>query len=103
MGGHRGLHTVTGEDVNALAGVAYLSASHCTDKIRELQERYPETFQPGGSWEGAPGLRNPMPVGCLSLPVFGDGGLRQSKKGGYSSSFPVVTRRSSRNWTVLCG
>lgn len=43
-----GLHTVTGEDVNALAGVAYLSASHCTDKIRELQERYPETFQPGG-------------------------------------------------------
>ncbi len=43
-----GLHTVTGEDIDALAGVAYLSASHCTDKIAELQERYPESFRPGG-------------------------------------------------------
>lgn len=43
-----GLHTVTGEDIDALAGVAYLSASHCTDKIGELQERYPESFRPGG-------------------------------------------------------
>ncbi|WP_292366355.1 MULTISPECIES: MBL fold metallo-hydrolase [unclassified Methanoculleus] len=43
-----GLHTVTGEDIDALAGVAYLSASHCTDKIAKLQERYPESFRPGG-------------------------------------------------------
>ena len=44
-----GLHTVTDEDIDALAGVAYLSASHCTDKIREIRERYPETFRPGGA------------------------------------------------------
>jgi 7,8-dihydropterin-6-yl-methyl-4-(beta-D-ribofuranosyl)aminobenzene 5'-phosphate synthase len=44
-----GLHTVTGEDVEALAGVAYLSASHCTDKIADLAERYPASFRPGGA------------------------------------------------------
>jgi 7,8-dihydropterin-6-yl-methyl-4-(beta-D-ribofuranosyl)aminobenzene 5'-phosphate synthase len=44
-----GLHTVTGEDIEALAGVAYLSASHCTDKIAELTERYPASFRPGGA------------------------------------------------------
>ena len=44
-----GLHTVTAEDIDALAGVAYISASHCTDKIREIEERYPETFRPGGA------------------------------------------------------
>lgn len=43
-----GLHTVADEDIDALAGAAYLSASHCTDKIREIIERYPETFRPGG-------------------------------------------------------
>ncbi|MFY1644202.1 MBL fold metallo-hydrolase [Methanoculleus bourgensis] len=43
-----GLHTVTHEDIDALAGVACISASHCTDKIREIRERYPETFRPGG-------------------------------------------------------
>lgn len=43
-----GLHTVTAEDIDTLAGAAYLSASHCTDKLRELRERYPETFRPGG-------------------------------------------------------
>ncbi|MCM2466276.1 MBL fold metallo-hydrolase [Methanoculleus oceani] len=43
-----GFHTVTGEDIDALAGVTYLSASHCTDKIRELQERYPGSFRAGG-------------------------------------------------------
>jgi len=43
-----GLHTVTGEDIDALAGVAYLSASHCTDKIAELAERYPGSFWLGG-------------------------------------------------------
>jgi 7,8-dihydropterin-6-yl-methyl-4-(beta-D-ribofuranosyl)aminobenzene 5'-phosphate synthase len=43
-----GLHTVTGEDIDALAGVAYLSASHCTDKIAKLAERYPGSFVPGG-------------------------------------------------------
>jgi 7,8-dihydropterin-6-yl-methyl-4-(beta-D-ribofuranosyl)aminobenzene 5'-phosphate synthase len=43
-----GLHTVTDEDIDALAGATYLSASHCTDKIREIGERYPETFRPGG-------------------------------------------------------
>lgn len=44
-----GLHTVSDEDVEALAGVAYLSASHCTDKIAELAERYPASFRPGGA------------------------------------------------------
>ena len=44
-----GLHTVTGEDIDALAGVTYLSASHCTDRIAELQARYPDTFRPGGA------------------------------------------------------
>jgi len=44
-----GLHTVTGEDVGSLAGVAYLSASHCTVKIAELAERYPASFRPGGA------------------------------------------------------
>jgi 7,8-dihydropterin-6-yl-methyl-4-(beta-D-ribofuranosyl)aminobenzene 5'-phosphate synthase len=44
-----GLHTVTGQDIDALAGMAYLSASHCTDKIGELAERYPESFRPGGA------------------------------------------------------
>ena len=44
-----GFHAVTGEDIDALAGAAYLSASHCTERIRELQERYPETFRPGGA------------------------------------------------------
>jgi 7,8-dihydropterin-6-yl-methyl-4-(beta-D-ribofuranosyl)aminobenzene 5'-phosphate synthase len=43
-----GFHTVTNEDIDALAGVAYLSASHCTDKIVELAERYPASFRPGG-------------------------------------------------------
>ena len=43
-----GLHTVSDEDIDALAGVAYLSASHCTDKIAELRERYPDSFRPGG-------------------------------------------------------
>jgi len=43
-----GLHTVSDEDIKSLAGVAYLSASHCTDKIGELAERYPESFRPGG-------------------------------------------------------
>jgi len=31
-----------------MISMTQISASHCTDKIRELQERYPETFQPGG-------------------------------------------------------
>jgi len=44
-----GLHTLTDEDIDALAGAAYLSASHCTERIGELQERYPETFRPGGA------------------------------------------------------
>jgi len=44
-----GLHTVSDEDIEALAGVAYLSASHCTDKIAELAERYPASFRPGGA------------------------------------------------------
>ncbi len=43
-----GFHTITAGDIDALAGVEYLSASHCTDKIPEIQERYPETFRPGG-------------------------------------------------------
>jgi 7,8-dihydropterin-6-yl-methyl-4-(beta-D-ribofuranosyl)aminobenzene 5'-phosphate synthase len=43
-----GFHTVSDEDIDALAGVAYLSASHCTDKIAELRERYPDSFRPGG-------------------------------------------------------
>ena len=44
-----GLHTLTDEDIDALAGAAYLSASHCTERIGELQERYPKTFRPGGA------------------------------------------------------
>ncbi len=43
-----GVHTVSGEDIDALAGVAYLSVSHCTDRIGELAERYPGSFLPGG-------------------------------------------------------
>jgi 7,8-dihydropterin-6-yl-methyl-4-(beta-D-ribofuranosyl)aminobenzene 5'-phosphate synthase len=43
-----GLHTVSGEDIDALAGVAYLSASHCTDRIGEIAGRYPGSFVPGG-------------------------------------------------------
>lgn len=43
-----GLHTVSGEDIDALAGVAYLSASHCTVNLAELRERYPDSFRPGG-------------------------------------------------------
>lgn len=43
-----GFHTVTGEDIDALAGVAYLGTSHCTDRIGELAERYPGSFVPGG-------------------------------------------------------
>jgi len=43
-----GFHTVSGEDIDALAGVAYLSASHCTDRIGDLAERYPGSFRPGG-------------------------------------------------------
>ncbi len=43
-----GFHTVTVEDIDALAGVEYLSASHCTDKITEIRERYPRAFRPGG-------------------------------------------------------
>ncbi len=44
-----GLHTVTGQDMDALAGVTYLSASHCTNKIGEIAERYPASFRPGGA------------------------------------------------------
>ncbi|MDV2482715.1 MBL fold metallo-hydrolase [Methanoculleus sp. Wushi-C6] len=44
-----GLHTVTDEDVGALAGVKYLSASHCTDRIGDLAGRYPDSFRPGGA------------------------------------------------------
>ncbi len=43
-----GLHTVSDADVDALGSVAYLSASHCTDRIEDLQERYPAAFRPGG-------------------------------------------------------
>ena len=43
-----GFHTVTTGDIGALAGLEYLSASHCTDAIPEIRERYPETFRPGG-------------------------------------------------------
>jgi len=43
-----GLHTVSDEDIEALAGLAYLTASHCTDRIGELAARYPNTFRPGG-------------------------------------------------------
>ena len=43
-----GLHTVTDGDIDALEGLAYVSASHCTDKIREIADRYPEAFRPGG-------------------------------------------------------
>jgi 7,8-dihydropterin-6-yl-methyl-4-(beta-D-ribofuranosyl)aminobenzene 5'-phosphate synthase len=43
-----GLHTVTDDDSDALARVAYLSPSHCTDRLNELQERYQGTFRPGG-------------------------------------------------------
>jgi 7,8-dihydropterin-6-yl-methyl-4-(beta-D-ribofuranosyl)aminobenzene 5'-phosphate synthase len=43
-----GLHTVTGEDAAALGRAAYISASHCTDKIEELRTRYPAAFHPGG-------------------------------------------------------
>ena len=43
-----GFHTVTTGDIDALAGVEYLSASHCTDTIPEIRERYPGTFRPGG-------------------------------------------------------
>lgn len=43
-----GLHTVTDEDIDSLAGMVYISASHCTNRIEEIQKRYPETFQPGG-------------------------------------------------------
>lgn len=43
-----GFHTVTVEDIDALAGMKYLSASHCTDKIEEIRGRYPEAFRPGG-------------------------------------------------------
>ncbi|KLK88097.1 beta-lactamase [Methanoculleus sediminis] len=43
-----GFHTVSGEDIDALAGVAYLSASHCTNRIGELAERYPGSFRAGG-------------------------------------------------------
>lgn len=43
-----GFHTVSGEDIDALAAVAYLSASHCTNRIGELAERYPGSFRAGG-------------------------------------------------------
>ncbi|NLB00712.1 MAG: MBL fold metallo-hydrolase [Methanomicrobiales archaeon] len=44
-----GFHTVSDEDIDALAGAAYLSASHCTDRIAEIAERYPDSFRPGGA------------------------------------------------------
>ncbi len=44
-----GLHTVSPEDIDALGAVSYLSASHCTDRIEELQKRYPDAFHPGGA------------------------------------------------------
>lgn len=43
-----GLHTVSDADMDALGSVAYLSASHCTDRIDDLQQRYPAAFRPGG-------------------------------------------------------
>lgn len=43
-----GLHTVTDEDIDSLEGLACVSASHCTDRINDIAERYPETFRPGG-------------------------------------------------------
>ncbi|RXE55211.1 beta-lactamase [Methanoculleus taiwanensis] len=44
-----GLHTVSEEDTDALEAVSYLSASHCTDRIGELEARYPDAFSPGGA------------------------------------------------------
>ncbi|MFA7562106.1 MAG: MBL fold metallo-hydrolase [Methanoculleus sp.] len=44
-----GFHTVSDEDIDALAGATYLSASHCTDRIAEIAERYPDSFHPGGA------------------------------------------------------
>jgi len=43
-----GFHTVSDKDIDVLAGVAYLAASHCTDRIAEIAERYPNSFLSGG-------------------------------------------------------
>jgi len=43
-----GLHSLSDRDLQELASLAYISASHCTENIAHLQERYPASFRPGG-------------------------------------------------------
>ncbi len=44
-----GFHTVSDDDMEVLAGVDYVSPSHCTDRIGELRERYRQAFRSGGA------------------------------------------------------
>ncbi|MDI3506399.1 MAG: 7,8-dihydropterin-6-yl-methyl-4-(beta-D-ribofuranosyl)aminobenzene 5-phosphate synthase [Methanomicrobiaceae archaeon] len=43
-----GLHSLSDRDLQELASLACISASHCTENIAHLQERYPASFRPGG-------------------------------------------------------
>ena len=43
-----GLHSLSRRDLKELARLTSISASHCTENIAQLQERYPASFRPGG-------------------------------------------------------
>jgi 7,8-dihydropterin-6-yl-methyl-4-(beta-D-ribofuranosyl)aminobenzene 5'-phosphate synthase len=44
-----GFHTVHKEDIDCLKGLSYLSASHCTQQLDTIKERYPDIFVNGGA------------------------------------------------------
>ncbi|MDI6867638.1 MBL fold metallo-hydrolase [Methanoculleus sp.] len=43
-----GLHSLSPRDLKELARLDCISASHCTENIAHLQERYPASFRAGG-------------------------------------------------------
>jgi 7,8-dihydropterin-6-yl-methyl-4-(beta-D-ribofuranosyl)aminobenzene 5'-phosphate synthase len=44
-----GFHTVSPEDIDSLTSLSYLSASHCTEEIDEIRQRFGESFIEGGA------------------------------------------------------
>ena len=43
-----GFHDVSEEDLRSLAGIPYLSASHCTKNLEQIIAAYPDTYVKGG-------------------------------------------------------
>ncbi|MDD3977770.1 MAG: MBL fold metallo-hydrolase [Methanomicrobium sp.] len=44
-----GLHDVSDEDIKSLSKIPYLAPSHCTKRLDEIKESYPDNFREGGA------------------------------------------------------